>query len=143
MFSCVLPLRGTRPRVMHIHDLLSPSLLIYPDLVQQNTAAMIRVAGSAQRLRPHCKTHKLREIIAMQLAQGITKHKCATLMEAEMLAECGVKDILLAYNVVGPNIDRVVRLLQRWPEVQFACTGDDPRPVAALGQAVNAIGRTV
>src|SRR4051794_25644594 len=101
---------------MHIHDLLSPSLLVYPDLVQQNTASMIRVAGSSQRLRPHCKTHKMREVIVIQLAQGITKHKCATLMEAEMLAECGVTDIFLAYNVVGPNIARVVRLLQKYPQ---------------------------
>lgn len=128
---------------MHIHDLLSPSLLVYPKLIERNTDSMIRIAGSPARLRPHCKTHKMREVIQLQLARGITKHKCATLMEAEMLAECGVKDILLAYNVVGPNIDRVVRLLQRWPDVQFACTGDDPRPVAALGKAVSAIGRTV
>src|SRR5215208_7063342 len=100
---------------MNVNELLSPSLLVYPKLIEQNLDAMIRVAGSAQRLRPHCKTHKMREVVAMQLARGITKHKCATLMEAEMLADCGVKDILLAYNVVGPNIARVVRLLERWP----------------------------
>jgi D-serine deaminase-like pyridoxal phosphate-dependent protein len=128
---------------MHIHDLLSPSLLVYPDLIQQNTAAMIRVAGSTQRLRSHCKTHKMREVIAMQLAQGITKHKCATLMEAEMLAECGVTDIFLAYNVVGPNIARVVRLLQKYPQVKFACAGDYLPAVQELGAAVSIIGRTV
>ena len=128
---------------MRINELLSPSLLVYPKLIEQNLDAMIRVAGSPQRLRPHCKTHKMREIVAMQLARGITKHKCATLMEAEMLAECGVKDILLAYNVVGPNIDRVVRLLQRWPDVKFACTGDYLPAVQQLGAAVQGIGRTV
>lgn len=128
---------------MHIHELLSPSLLVYPKLIGQNLDAMIRVAGSVTRLRPHCKTHKMREVVSMQLARGITKHKCATLMEAEMLAECGVKDILLAYNVVGPNIARVVRLLERWPEVKFACTGDYLPAVAELGAAVSAIGRTV
>jgi D-serine deaminase-like pyridoxal phosphate-dependent protein len=121
---------------MKVNELLSPSLLVYPKLIEQNLDAMILVAGSAQRLRPHCKTHKMREVVAMQLARGITKHKCATLMEAEMLAECGVKDILLAYNVVGPNIARVVRLLERWPDVKFACTGDYLPAVQALGAAV-------
>jgi D-serine deaminase-like pyridoxal phosphate-dependent protein len=128
---------------MHYQELLSPSLLVYPKIIERNIEAMIRVAGSPERLRPHCKTHKMREVIAMQLQRGITKHKCATLAEAEMLAECGVKDILLAYNVVGPNIARVVRLLQRWPDVHFACTGDHPAPVAALGAAVASIGKTV
>src|SRR4051794_37469148 len=126
------------PTAMHIHDLLSPSLLVYPQLIEQNLEAMIRVAGSAARLRPHCKTHKMREVVAMQLARGITRHKCATLMEAEMLAGCGVKDILLAYNVVGPNIDRVVKLLQQWPDVRFACTGDYLPAVEALGAKVSA-----
>ena len=128
---------------MRVNDLLSPALLVYPKLIEQNLDAMIRVAGSPQRLRPHCKTHKMREVVAMQLARGITKHKCATLMEAEMLADCGVQDILLAYNVVGPNIGRVVRLLERWPNVKFACTGDYLPAVQALGAAVSAIGQTV
>jgi D-serine deaminase-like pyridoxal phosphate-dependent protein len=128
---------------MRIQDLLSPSLLVYPRIIERNLDAMIRTAGSPDRLRPHCKTHKMREIVAMQLARGISRHKCATLAEAEMLADCGITDILLAYNVVGPNIPRVVRLLERWPSVRFACTGDHPAPVAALGAAVAALGRTV
>jgi len=128
---------------MRLTDLPSPSLLVYPRLIERNLDTMLRIAGSPARLRPHCKTHKMREIIAMQLARGITKHKCATLAEAEMLADCGVKDILLAYNVVGPNVARVVKLLTRWPDVRFACTGDHPAPVAALGAAVSEIGRTV
>jgi D-serine deaminase-like pyridoxal phosphate-dependent protein len=127
---------------MQVAELLSPCLLIEPHLVKQNIAEMVRIAGSATRLRPHCKTHKLREVIAMELAQGITKHKCATLAEAEMLAACGVTDILLAYNVVGPNIARVVRLLERYPAVKFACTADHPAPIAALAEALRAANQT-
>jgi D-threonine aldolase len=128
---------------MHYTELPSPALLVYPRLIEQNIDAMIRVAGSPERLRPHCKTHKMREVIALQLERGIKRHKCATLAEAEMLAECGVTDIMLAYNVVGPNIARVVRLLQRWPSVRFSCTGDHAARVAELGAAVAQIGRTV
>ena len=57
---------------------------------------MIDIAGDVARLRPHCKTHKMAAVTRMELELGITKHKCATLAEAEMLAECGVRDILLA-----------------------------------------------
>ena len=48
---------------------------------------MIAVAGGVDRLRPHVKTHKLPEVIRRQLVLGIRKFKCATIAEAEMLAE--------------------------------------------------------
>ena len=70
---------------------------------------MIDIAGGPQRLRPHVKTHKTREIARLELDAGITRHKCATIAEAEMLASCGVPDVLLAYNLVGPNCGRA------WP----------------------------
>ena len=63
-------------------EMLSPSLVIFCDLVEANLAEMIRIAGSPSRLRPHCKTHKMREVIELELARGITRHKCATIAEA-------------------------------------------------------------
>src|SRR3954468_4169025 len=116
-------------------SILSPGLVIFRDLVEKNLEEMIRVAGSPARLRPHCKTHKMREIVEMQLARGITKHKCATIAETEMLAEAGAKDIFLAYNPVGPNIGRVARFIEKYSHVQIAVTGDAAAPVAALGDA--------
>ena len=74
-------------------QILSPGVVIFRDLVENKLEEMVRVAGNASRLRPHCKTHKMREIVEMQLARGIVKHKCATIAEAEMLANVGVKDI--------------------------------------------------
>ena len=124
-------------------QIFSPGLVIFRDLVEKNLAEMIRVAGSAARLRPHCKTHKMREIVQMQLARGIVKHKCATIAEAEMLAEAGVQDIFLAYNPVGPNIRRVVQLATKYPGVKFAVTGDHPGPIAALGDALASAGKVV
>ena len=69
-----------------LHDtsaIYSPALLFYKDLIRSNIARMIDMAGGAERLRPHVKTHKTREIARMELAAGITKHKCATIAEAE------------------------------------------------------------
>jgi D-serine deaminase-like pyridoxal phosphate-dependent protein len=85
----------------------------------------------------------MREIIEMQLARGIAKHKCATVAEAEMLADAGVQDIFLAYNPVGPNIERLVRLLDRFRDLSLAVTVDHPRPLAALGEAMTASGKHI
>jgi len=91
----------------HIDDtreVFTPALIVFRELVEQNLETMIRIAGRPERLRPHCKTHKMAEVIELELARGIVKHKCATLAEAEMLARAGVREIFLAYNLVGPNI---------------------------------------
>jgi D-threonine aldolase len=124
-------------------NIFSPGLVIFRDLVEKNLDEMIRVAGSPARLRPHCKTHKMREIVQMQLARGIVKHKCATIAEAEMLAEAGVHDIFWAYNPVGPNIGRVVQFSERFPDVQFAVTADHAGPIAQLGAALASAGKAV
>lgn len=132
----------TGPRVAPyaVHDLSqipSPALLLFRELIEANIDEMIRVAGSAARLRPHCKTHKLGPIIALELARGITKHKCATIAEAEMLALAGVRDILLAYNIVGPNIARVIQLVEQFPGLELIVTADHPQPVAELSRAIS------
>ena len=121
-------------------EIISPAMVVYRDIVEQNLREMIRVAGNPARLRPHCKTHKMPAITKLQLAAGITKHKCATLAEAEMLAEAGVRDIVLAYNPVGPNIGRVVRFQQKFSQGKLAVTADHPQPVAQLGAAATAGG---
>ncbi len=124
-------------------QIISPGLVIFADIVRENLAAMVAIAGTAQRLRPHCKTHKVREIVELELRLGIAKHKCATFPEAEMLAAAGVTDIFLAYNLVGPNIARAVRFMERYPQVRLLVTADHPAPVAALGRAMSEAGRSV
>ncbi len=130
-------------RVDDLSGLLSPSLLLFRELLNQNIDAMIAIAGSPVRLRPHCKTHKMAEVTRIELAKGIRKHKCATFAEAQMLAEAGAKDVFLAYNPVGPNIQRAVEFLRRFPDVAFAVTGDHSQAIAALSRAVSSAGRTI
>jgi len=124
-------------------NLLSPSLIIFRELVEQNIDQMIRVAGDASRLRPHCKTHKMEAVTKIALARGITKHKCATIAEAEMLATAGVRNIFLAYNLVGPNIARAVALLKKHPDLMLAVTSDATQPLQALSAAALAGNVTV
>lgn len=123
-------------------NVFSPGLLFYKDLIAQNIRRLIDRVGSPDRLRPHCKTHKTREVVKMQLEAGIAKHKCATIAEAEMLAQVGVRDVLLAYNLVGPNCERFARLLRKYPECRFSTLIDHPASAQQLSDALSRAGLT-
>src|SRR5262245_11445558 len=105
-------------------DIVTPALVFFPAIIQQNIERVIALAGSPDRLRPHAKTHKTREIVQMQLAAGVRKHKCATIAEAELLADVGVPDVLIAYQLLGPNLKRLSNLVQMFPDTQFSALVD-------------------
>jgi D-serine deaminase-like pyridoxal phosphate-dependent protein len=126
--------------VSDLSTVYTPALLFYKDLIRRNITHALDLAGSPDRLRPHVKTHKTREIVRMQLDMGITRHKCATLAEAEMLAGCGVPDVLLAYPMVGPNCARLARLAKAFPTCQFSVLADHPVALHALSDAMTAEG---
>src|SRR2546421_8242383 len=112
--------------VENVDEVTSPALLIYPERVAKNVRRMIStVNGDVGRLRPHIKTHKLPELIALQMEQGITRFKCATIAEAEMLAGAAAPDVLLGYQPVGPNIERLVELTRRFPKTTFSAVADN------------------
>jgi D-serine deaminase-like pyridoxal phosphate-dependent protein len=121
----------------------TPALLFYKDVIRRNLASAIAIAGGAERLRPHVKTHKTREIVRMELEAGISKHKCATIAEAEMVASCGVTDVLLAYPLVGPNCLRLARLIAAFLDCRFSTTVDHAASVAELSNAMQSAGHTV
>ena len=101
---------------------------------------MIRYAGGTARLRPHVKTHKMPDVIRLQLAAGITKFKCATLAEAEMVAQCGAPDVLLAYQLLGPKVARFAQLIKAYPQTAFSTIVDDEGAIRALSQGLSAAG---
>ncbi|MFK7766108.1 MAG: D-TA family PLP-dependent enzyme [Mariniblastus sp.] len=122
--------------IKNVGDIFSPGLVIFKEILAHNLHEMVRVAGGPDRLRPHCKTHKTREIIEMLIELRVTRHKCATIAEAELLADVGAKDVLLAYQMVGPNVERLVRLIDKFPATRFACLVDHPTAVNQLSAAV-------
>ena len=124
-------------------EILSPGLVVFEEIVRENLARMKAIAGTDGRLRPHCKTHKMIDVVRLKVGMGIVKHKCATFAEAEMLAAGGARDVFLAYNLVGPNIDRAVRYRQRFPEVRFSVAADHPGPVEALNDAMARAGTDI
>jgi len=111
--------------VQHPNELISPALLVYPERVEKNIETMIAIAGGVTFLRPHVKTYKMAEIIKMQMRHGIYKFKCATIAEAELLAQCGAPDVLLAIQPTGIHIRRFFKLMTTYPETAFATIVDN------------------
>jgi D-serine deaminase-like pyridoxal phosphate-dependent protein len=126
-----------------IASVFSPSLVFYPELIRRNIARVVEMAGSPDRLRPHVKTHKTREIARMLRDAGVTKHKCATIAEAEMLASTEAEDVLIAYPLVGPNLGRLTALIRKFPGTKFSVLIDDPNAAKALSDALTAAGLSV
>jgi D-threonine aldolase len=90
-----------------------------------NIALIKTMIEDVNRLRPHVKTHKCRETTLMMLEAGISKFKCATIAEGEMLAMAGAKDILLAYQPIGPKLTRFIHLIEQYPATKFSCLIDN------------------
>lgn len=107
----------------HLVD--TPAVVLFPQIIQQNIKAAIQLAGGASKLRPHVKTHKLSEITLMLMEAGVTKFKCATVSEAEMLALCGADDVLLAYQPSLTKSIRLHQLVQQYPATKFSCLIDN------------------
>ena len=130
--------------VANAADIASPTVLIYPDRIAANLRRMIDwVGGDPSRLRPHVKTHKLPQVVAMKLAAGITKFKASTIAEVEMVAAAGGRDIVLAYQPVGPNVNRLIRLIGAYRAATFAALADDPHVVQTIGRAATDAGVVV
>ncbi len=121
----------------------SPALLIYPERVEENLQRMIARVGDRARLRPHIKTHKLPQLVARQAELGITKIKCATIAEAEMAARAGATDIIIAVQLVGPNVARFTTLLREFSGVIWATVADDDSAVDALNAAAVGAGMKI
>ena len=130
-------------RLDDVSAVLSPSLVFFPELIRRNVARVVEMAGGPHRLRPHVKTHKTREIAKLLMDAGVTKHKCATIAEAEMLATANAPDVLIAYPLVGPNLGRLTVLIRKFPRTAFSTLIDHPDATRALSAAVAGAGLKV
>jgi D-serine deaminase-like pyridoxal phosphate-dependent protein len=111
--------------IKNIHEVDSPALVVFPDRVKHNIHLAIDMIGDVNRLRPHIKTNKSPDVAKLMLNAGIQKFKCATIAEAEMLAQCNAPDVLLAYQPLGPKLDRFVSLIKKYPATKFSCLTDN------------------
>ena len=109
----------------NIEEIDTPALVVYLDRVKENIRVLRNFVPDVSRLRPHVKTNKSEEISKLLIDAGIMKFKCATISEAEMLAMAKAKDVLLAYQPVGPKAMRLLALKEKYPTTQFSCLIDN------------------
>lgn len=124
--------------IKNIDKIDSPALLIYQDRVEENIRLLKSMIDDPQRLRPHVKTHKTTEVCLLLMQAGISKFKCATIAEAEMLAMAKAPDVLLAYQPAGPKVARFISLIKKYPTTAFSCLVDNNASATAIADAAKA-----
>jgi D-serine deaminase-like pyridoxal phosphate-dependent protein len=120
----------------------SPAVVIDLDRVERNIArvqAACEAAGVANR--PHIKTHKSPEIAKMQRDAGASGITCQKIGEAEVMAEAGLDDILISYNLIGE--EKMARLAKVMERATVTVAADNPTVVAGLPRAAELSGRTL
>jgi D-serine deaminase-like pyridoxal phosphate-dependent protein len=103
----------------------SPALVVYLQRVKENIRVLKSMVDDSSKLRPHIKTSKAKEPVLLMMKEGITKFKCATIAEAEMLAMCGVTDVLVAYQPTETKLQRFIKLIKNYPGTGFSCLVDN------------------
>ena len=113
----------------------TPALGVDLDVMEGNLRAMSQLAASHRvALRPHAKAHKSPRIARLQIDAGAVGLCCATIGEAEVMADAGIEDILVTAPLASrPKVARLKGLLGRVP--RLAVVADDPAWVDALAGA--------
>lgn len=128
--------------IKNTDQLASPSLLVFPEVVQANIAKILTKV-KLDKLRPHIKTIKSKPLIQLLIDAGVRKFKCATLKEASLLLEWEELDILLAYPVVGYQLDQFIQLLVKHPQAKLQCLIDDVATASLLHERAAQYGLSV
>ena len=118
----------------------TPAAVIDMDRVERNIAriqAACDTAGVANR--PHIKTHKSPMLAKLQIDAGAKGITCQKLGEAEVMAEAGIDDILISYNLIGE--EKMARLGALQAKANMTVAADNPVVIAGLPQAAAASGR--
>ncbi len=129
--------------ITNIDGLDSPALVVFPERVKHNIKLAIDMVGDVAGLRPHIKTNKSPDVARLMMNAGITKFKCATIAETEMLAQCNAPDVLLAYQPLGPKLERFVSLIKKYPGTKFSCLTDNIAAVDEQASLFNSNDLTV
>ena len=126
----------------HKTEIDTPALLLDMAAVERNIEKMAAYfSDKACKLRPHIKTHKLPLIAHRQIAAGAIGITCAKLGEAEIFLEAGIKDVLIANEIVGRvKIQRLVNL-SRYGNLIVCIDNDDN--AKDISEAAGKIGRKI
>jgi D-serine deaminase-like pyridoxal phosphate-dependent protein len=115
-----------RYRLAGTDDILTPALIVYPDLIASNIDRTLQLLnGDANRWRVHIKTAKLGFTLRMLVERGVRNFKCATTLELLVACKCGASDVLLAYPVMGANARRAREIAAQFPDVRISALAEN------------------
>ena len=119
-----------RYRVAQEEVILTPALIVYPEIIASNIQAMLRLLdGDGDRWRVHTKTAKLGCTLRMLTESGVRNFKCATTRELLVACGSGAEDVLVAYPLVGANARRVREIAEQFPEVRISVLAENAEQV--------------
>ena len=120
---------------LNFHDISTPAVLIDRDIVDRNIHRFQDYCvQNSLALRPHIKTHKLVELAQLQVDAGAVGINCQKLGEAEVMADHGLDDILITYNIIGEI--KLMRLVSLSTKVRkLTVTADSDFTIQGLSNA--------
>src|SRR5207237_3064174 len=123
----------------HIDQLETPAVMIDLDALEANiTRLQTYLEQHHIANRPHIKTHKIPAVAHKQIAAGAVGVTCQKLGEAEVMAEAGIQDIFLPYNLIGAA--KLERLMTLARQVTMSVTADSELVVRGLSEAARRAG---
>lgn len=127
---------------MHLDQLETPVPIVDLDLLQANINKLQSYLDEHKVAnRPHIKTHKIPEIAHMQIKGGAVGITCQKISEAEVMAQAGINDIFIPYNILGPaKLERLMHLTRR---ASLSVTADSAVTVQGLSTAAQSEGATL
>jgi D-serine deaminase-like pyridoxal phosphate-dependent protein len=127
---------------MHINELETPVPVVDLDILESNIARLqtyLNEHGIANR--PHIKTHKIPAIAQMQIDVGAIGITCQKVGEAEVMADAGIRDIFLPYNIIGKS--KLARLMALAKRLNLSVTTDSEVVARGLSNAAKGAGLTL
>jgi len=121
-------------------DYGTPCAVIDMDKVERNIAriqAQCDAAGISNR--PHIKTHKSPILARMQIEAGAKGITCQKIGEAEIMADAGIDNILVSYNLIGE--EKMARLAALQAKASMTVAADNSTVIAGLPRAAEISGR--
>lgn len=137
-----MPLTPPASIGMPLAEVDTPALILDLDPFEANLTRLNEsLAGRSVKVRPHAKSHKCPQIALRQIALGAVGVCCQKVSEAEALVEGGVRDVLIANEVVGAT--KLKRLAALSKQAHIAVCVDNADNVTALDAAAREFGTTL
>lgn len=127
---------------MQISEISTPALILDEALIKENMRIVNELArDTGVKIRPHYKSHRSPWLAKFQVDNGAIGMCCSTLGEAEDCADAGIKDVLVANQLVtGHKIKRAAQLAKK---TKLTVCVDDEQNILNLEKAAAEAGSTI